>query len=131
MRAPASEPDQASAARVARKLRRPAFVCPSGHRFLVRHENFGLAVDCPVCEEAVRARNQAPEENGEMRSPRPATATSESPYTPLVQANKVPLPANGVAAATADRVWPLFLLVGTAAITLVGIALWLRQNAGL
>lgn len=88
------------------------FACPEGHRFRAREESLGRKVRCPRCRIAVRL--PAAEPNPYSPPPEPVRpAAAELP----------PVPAR---VERQERVWPLFLIVGGAAATLLGIALWLR-----
>lgn len=128
MQAPASDSEAMATVSVPKKVRRPAFVCPSGHRFLVRSDQLGQQVSCPLCEQAVRlpaAGQPAMAGNGnpQVTNSLAAVSVSAGGETGQVPISDDTLPP--------ENAWPLMVLVGSAAATLVGIAAWLSQQTDL
>lgn len=130
MQAPAGDAEAAATVSVPKKVRRPAFVCPSGHRFLVRSDQFGQQVSCPLCEQTVRTPapgQPATTGNGSPHITNPLAAVAGSTVD---EAGQV-VPDSDSTSAPPQKAWPLMVLVGSAAVTLVGIAAWVGQQTDL
>ncbi len=126
MQAPASDADAPATVSVPKKVRRPAFVCPSGHRFLIRSDQLGQQVSCPLCEQTVRL--PGPGQPAIAGHGNPHVASSLAAVSANAGGETGQVPISGETQEPSEKAWPLMVLVGSAAMTLVGIAAWLSQQ---
>lgn len=127
MQAPACDSEETpEGVKPKKRLRLSSMLCGSGHRFAVRPEHFGLRVLCPVCQQPVRVvdptNSEAPAR--EFQSDYELVGAGADSGGDLHTTNKHPLTDEML---DTERLWPLLLLVGSAAAVLVSIAVWLRQ----
>ncbi len=87
------------------------YACPAGHRFRAPSGGAGRCVACPTCRQRVRL-------------PGSRTRTAALGGTVHTVARPVSLPA------ATERLLPTAMLIGTAVVTLVGIA-WYVRSAGI
>jgi len=91
--------------------RQRTFACPDGHRFRAPVDGAGRCVACPTCRQRVRL-------------PGSRTRTAAAGETLHTVARPVSVPA------ATERLLPTAMLIGTAVVTLVGIA-WYVRSAGI
>ena len=87
------------------------YACPAGHRFRAPADGEGRCVACPTCRQRVRL-------------PGSKARTAGPTETVHTVARPISLPA------AAERLLPTAMLIGTAVVTLVGIA-WYVRAAGI